>query len=187
MASQTFEHNHPDRFIVGTVGMPGERTFYLQAKTGERITTVRLEKEQVEMLSERTSDLLDMVRAKTLVTDDIPASPLPKLVDNAGLTMPVDPEFQVGTMSLGWDTSQVRLLVECYELTQQDAESGVTADPSEDDERRVMQVTLTGAQAREFARRAEQIIGAGREDCPFCSQPLDPSGHLCPRANGIPR
>ncbi|MCQ9366789.1 DUF3090 family protein [Brevibacterium sp. 50QC2O2] len=186
MASQVFEHSNPDRFIVGTVGLPGDRTFYLQAKSESRVTTVKLEKEQVEMLSERMAELLDMVRAKTLAVDEIPATALPRHYDNAGLSMPVDPEFRVGTMSLGWDTGLSRLLVECYELSQADAESGITADP-DDDERAVFKVVLSGAQAREFSRRADQVVGAGREDCPFCSLPLDPGGHLCPRANGVAR
>ena len=42
-------------------------------------------------------------------------------------------------------------------------------------------------QAREFARRAGALVAAGRPPCPFCGQALDPSGHICPRANGYRR
>ena len=188
MAAPIFEHSSPDRFIAGTVGLPGERTFFLQAASEGVVTSVTLEKEQVEMLGERMDELLDMVRAKGASTVPIPVGPLEELIDNAGLAMPVDAEFIVGTMSLGWDTQTGLLIVECFELTQQDAESGTSGDPDDDtQERRSLKVTLTAGQAREFARRADQVVNAGRSDCPFCALPLDPAGHMCPRANGIAR
>lgn len=188
MPPRVFEYPDPERFIVGTVGLPGERTFYLQASALGSITTVTLEKEQVEMLGERMNELLDMVRAKSDSGRAIPANPDPLLADNAGLVMPVDPEFRVGTMSLGWDTQKHHLVIECLEMTREDAEAGVSADPDDGEtDRDVMRVNLSAAAAREFARRADQIVNAGREDCPFCSLPLDPDGHLCPRANGVPR
>ncbi|MFL0577516.1 DUF3090 domain-containing protein [Brevibacterium luteolum] len=188
MAVPIFEHPSPDRFIAGTVGLPGERTFFLQVASEGVVTSVTLEKEQVEMLGERMDELLDMVRAKGASTVPIPVGPLEELIDNAGLAMPVDSEFIVGTMSLGWDTQAGLLIVECFELTQQDAESGTSGDPDDDSqERRSLKVTLTAGQAREFARRADQVVNAGRSDCPFCALPLDPAGHMCPRANGIAR
>ena len=30
----------PDRLVVGTIGRPGERAFYLQARSGKRVTSV---------------------------------------------------------------------------------------------------------------------------------------------------
>ena len=101
---------------------------------------------------------------------------------------PIEPEFRVGTMSLGWDTVKHELVIECFELTEADAQAGESADPDDDEvEREVLRIVLDAAGAREFARRGEQVVGAGRGDCPFCSLPLEPEGHLCPRANGIPR
>lgn len=187
MSAHVFEHSSPDRFIPGTVGLPGGRTFYLQATTGRNITTVLLEKEQVEILGERINELLDTVRAKSRGGNAIPAAPLPDYVDNSGLTMPVDAEFRVGTMSLGWDTSEHSLVIECLELTEEDARAGVSAEPSEDLDRNLLRVKLDAIHAREFARRAEQLVQAGRAECPFCALPLDPEGHLCPRANGVAR
>lgn len=187
MSGHVFEHATPDRFIPGTVGLPGGRTFYLQAVSGKDITSVLLEKEQVEMLGERINELLDTVRAKSWGSSDIPVSALPEYVDNSGLTMPVDAEFRVGTMSLGWDTRIQRLVIECLELTEADREAGISAEPSEDSDRDVLRVTLNAIQAREFARHAEMVVNAGRADCPFCSLPLDPEGHVCPRANGVAR
>ena len=43
------------------------------------------------------------------------------------------------------------------------------------------------AATREFIARAKRVVDAGRPPCPFCGQPLDPSGHLCPRHNGYRR
>jgi uncharacterized repeat protein (TIGR03847 family) len=48
----------------------------------------------------------------------------------------------------------------------------------------VMRVSLTGAAARAFAKRAIAVVAAGRPPCPFCGNPLDADGHVCPRANG---
>lgn len=188
MAAQLFDHPDPDRFVVGTIGLPGERTFFLQARSDQRITTVTVEKEQVEMLGERMNELLDLVRSKSHDPQSIPPMPREEFIDNAGLSVPVESEFRVGTMSLGWDTSAEHMVVECFELTQNDANSGTSADPEDESEARDrLRVVLTAAQAREFSRRADQVVNAGRADCPFCSLPLDAQGHICPRANGVPR
>ncbi len=48
----------PDRFIAGTVGQPGNRTFYLQAVQDKRVVSVLCEKQQVAMLAERVGALL---------------------------------------------------------------------------------------------------------------------------------
>ena len=42
-------------------------------------------------------------------------------------------------------------------------------------------------QARAFAKRALDVVNAGRPPCPLCSLPLDPEGHVCPRQNGYRR
>ena len=50
-----------------------------------------------------------------------------------------------------------------------------------------LRVWMAPANARAFAERARTVVAAGRPPCPFCSQPLDPQGHICPRANGYRR
>lgn len=188
MPAHAFDHPSPDRFIAGTVGLPGDRTFFLQASTAGAVHSVALEKEQVEILAERVDELLDLVRSRAEGDHGVPPEPVPELHDNAGLVTPVDAEFRVGTMSLGWDTQDHRLIIECFELTRADVESGASSDPGADgEERSVLRVRLTGAQAREFARRAEQVVTSGRGECPLCHQALDPSGHVCPRLNGVAR
>ncbi|GAA2091714.1 MULTISPECIES: DUF3090 domain-containing protein [Brevibacterium] len=188
MPAHVYDHQSPERFVVGTVGLPGERTFFLQATSAGRVDSFVLEKEQVEVLAERIDELLDLVRARSTGEHGVPPQPLPELEDNGGLVTPVDPEFRIGTMSMGWDTENHRLLLECFELTRADAESGSSSEPGDDgQERSVLRAMLPGPQAREFARRALQVVSAGRGECPLCHQPLDAAGHVCPRLNGVPR
>ena len=59
MPTLVHEHDWPDRVFVGTVGMPGSRTFYLQARTGTRTTSVALEKEHSAVLADTIQRLLD--------------------------------------------------------------------------------------------------------------------------------
>lgn len=182
-----YDHPTPERFVVGTIGLPGERTFLLQAKSGSSLTTVVVEKEQVEILADRITELLDMVMVKDPAAR-VPQSAIDERIDNAGLNVPIEPEFRVGTMSLGWDTVAHELVVECFELTEEDAQTGTSAEPDDDEvDREVLRIVLDAAGSREFSRRADQVVSAGRGDCPFCSLPLEPEGHLCPRANGIAR
>ena len=64
----------PERFIAGTVGEPGQRTFFLQARSGPRVTSVALEKQQVEILGERIDELLDeLMSAGGVATVDVKA------------------------------------------------------------------------------------------------------------------
>src|SRR6187549_1918083 len=105
MPRLVFEHPQPDRFVAGTVGQPGQRTFFLQARTGSRVTTVALEKSQVAVLAERVDDLLDEVlrRSAGVTGSTVPAVAPVASTDNGPLEAPIDEEFRVGTMSLAWD------------------------------------------------------------------------------------
>ncbi len=60
-----YMYDPPQRFVAGAVGQPGERTFYLQATDGSRVTSVSLEKFQVTQLAERLDELLDEVLRRT--------------------------------------------------------------------------------------------------------------------------
>ena len=109
MSRAVHEFRDPARFVVGTVGQPGERVFFVQATESGRTITVRCEKQQAKILSDRLGDLLDEIAAKS----DIPVPPAGGVVDDLDpLEMPVDPEFNVGTMSLGWDGEKGQVVVE---------------------------------------------------------------------------
>ena len=194
MPRQVFYYDSPERFVAGTVGEPGHRAFYLQASGGGRTTTVLLEKTQVAALAERVEELLDEVLRRSGGSASVPAVAPSELMDSAPLDQPLMEEFRVGTMALAWDGTVERLVVEAQAIVETDEDDPEAAAASEEelfeDEENgppLLRVRLTGAMARVFAKRALDIVAAGRPPCPFCSLPLDPEGHICPRQNGYRR
>ena len=176
-----YEYDQPDRFVAGTVGEPGQRTFFLQATEAGRVTSVALEKTQVAVLAERIDELLDDVVRRTGGEAAVPAIAPTTLMDTNPLATPVEEDFRVGTMSLAWDGDDERVVIECLEVGEEATTEGdLTPAPGAS----LLRVTLTGAAARAFAKRAGAVVAAGRPPCPFCGNPLDPEGHVCPRANG---
>src|SRR6478609_6240572 len=93
-----FEYDPPERFVAGTVGEPGQRTFFLQARGGGRTTSVSLEKQQVAVLAERVDALRDEVVRRTAGETDVPALTPTDESDTAPLDAPIEEEFRVGTM-----------------------------------------------------------------------------------------
>lgn len=174
----------PDRFVAGTVGQPGDRAFYLQASEDIRTVSVLLEKRQVEVLADRIGSLLEEVARQ--FGADVPERAPDDLLDSDPLRVPVEEEFRVGTMGLGWDAESEAVVIELLAATEEEIdESVVLGDTDEGPD--ALRVFLTPAAARAFAQRAGQVIAAGRRPCPLCEEPLDPSGHICPRLNGYRR
>ncbi len=186
---QVYFYDQPERFVAGTVGQPGARAFYLQASARGRITSVLLEKTQVAALAERIEEVLDEALRRSGGEAAIPAGAPQELLDTAPLDLPLEQEFRVGTMALAWDTVDSCLVVEAQALIEEEEGEEEGAAVFEDDENGpdMLRVRLSGAMARVFARRALDLVAAGRKPCPFCNLPLDPEGHLCPRANGYRR
>ena len=175
----------PERFVVGTVGEPGARTFFLQARTGAQVVSVALEKQQVAVLAERVDELLDEVMRSA--SSVVPAVAPYGLDDNAPLEQPISEEFRVGTMTLSWDPDDERVVIEVFPVIEV-LEPEAVDEPAEDEEpEEMLLVRLEPAHARAFVKRAELVVEAGRPSCPFCGGPIDPEGHLCVRANGFKR
>lgn len=172
MARRLFIFDDPDRFTAGTVGEPGDRAFYLQARKGGTVVSVGLEKAQVAALADRLDDLLDAVEAP----------PRPISDDERDLDQPVVELFRVGAMALAWDAASESVVIEAQTPTE-DGEYAELPDDAEDGPD-LLRVRIDPGTARAFVRRAEGLISAGRPLCPFCGQPLDPQGHFCPRSNG---
>jgi uncharacterized repeat protein (TIGR03847 family) len=191
MARIVFEYDPPDRFVAGTVGEPGQRTFYLQATGGGRTTSVALEKQQVSALAERVEALLDEVVRQSSGEAAVPAVTPSDVTDTEPLASPVEEEFRVGTMAIAWDTDDEVVVIEAQELTESEEDDDETETPLIDDEAdegpTLLRVRITGAAARAFVSRAQAVVAAGRPPCPFCGGPLDAGGHVCPRANGYRR
>lgn len=180
MPRQVFDFDPPDRFVVGTVGQPGQRTFFLQASGDGRVISVALEKAQVLVLAERLGELLDEVRRRGA---DVPPGAPPELEDVAPLDQPILEEFRVGTMALAWDGNAGLVVVEAHAVV---PEVEGEEPPVEDEENGpdLLRVRFTADAARAFVDRAMRVVAAGRPPCPLCGLPLDPEGHVCPRQNG---
>ncbi|MEV5596745.1 DUF3090 domain-containing protein [Streptomyces sp. NPDC052496] len=194
MSRQVFFYDAPDRFVAGTVGLPGRRSFFLQATASGRTTSVALEKTQVAALAERIDELLDEVVRRSGGNAPVPAVAPAEMTDTAPLESPVEEEFRVGTMALAWDGDEQRMIIEAQALVELEADTDEDLAEAEerllqDDENGppMLRVRLTGTMARSFAKRALEVVNAGRPPCPLCSLPLDPEGHVCPRQNGYRR
>ncbi len=172
----------PDRFVAGTVGQPGSRTFYLQAVHQGRVVSVMLEKQQVAVLAERIGALLVEVNRRF----GTPLPPEADVEDLSPLVTPVDAEFRVGTMGLGWDAEAQAVVVELLAVSDTAIDASVILDDA-DEGPDAVRVFLTPASAQQFAARSNRVISAGRPPCPLCEDPLDPQGHLCVRTNGYRR
>jgi uncharacterized repeat protein (TIGR03847 family) len=177
-----FSYDPPERFVAGTVGQPGERTFYLQAASGGRITSVVLEKFQVSLLAERIDELLDEVLRRTGGRTKVPAAAPAELADDGPLDLPLTEDFRVGAIALAWDGEDERVVIEAQEESETPIEPLAEDVPEEGPG--VLRVRISAGAARAFSQRAIQLVGAGRPPCPLCGLPLDEEGHICPRQNG---
>jgi uncharacterized repeat protein (TIGR03847 family) len=189
MAILVHRYDAPDRFVAGTVGQPGERAFFLQAREGNRITSVTCEKRQVSVLAEHLDRVLDEVLRRSAGGVNVPPASS-RASDTDPLDAPITEEFRVGTMTIAWDPSIDRIVIELFsnvdedETAEEAAPAPAAGEPDEIEADEVFVVKITASYARDFVARAQALVAAGRPSCPFCLQPIDPHGHICPRANG---
>jgi uncharacterized repeat protein (TIGR03847 family) len=190
MSRRRYLFDPPERFVAGTVGRPGDRTFFLQARDGPRVVSVVLEKVQVAVLADRLGELLSElerrgVEAAVAAAEARAAAQGTPGDDTGPLDEPLNEAFRAGSLTLGWDGDAERVLVEA----RAQSEDGEEIDPDEDDDEEedgpdLLRVRMTADAARSFVARAARIVAAGRPPCPLCGAPLDPQGHICPRRNG---
>jgi uncharacterized repeat protein (TIGR03847 family) len=178
--STSFELEEPDRFTAGAVGPPGERVFYLQAREGGNVVTLKCEKEHVRALGEYLAGLLERL---TPVSGGVPA--------DLTLLEPLSAPWAVGSIAAGYDQGRDRIVIVANELVEEDQEEG--DEPTEASEASEEKKTpdgaaarflITRAQASAFVARSRELMKGGRANCPMCNQPIDPGGHICPRSNG---
>lgn len=165
--SESWELDRPGRFTVGTLGEPGRRVFYFQAFADGAEIAVKCEKQQAVALAEHLVNLL-----ADLPGDDrepvAPAEALP----------PTDLHWTVGSISIGVDRGESRLVVLLEELLiDEEDDEPITRDPSR------LRVHLTRDQVKAYASQVEALAATGRPICRLCEQPIDPDGHACPRLN----
>ena len=171
-----------ERFVVGTVGEPGERSFFLQARSGNRLTSVLLEKSQVVAIADRLEILLRELRRVD------PALVIQRVApDDQPLEAPIMEEFRVGLVSLSWLSDREMVSIELQAVNENAPEGEEVLADDDSDAPDLLRVILTPSQTDAFVKRAGVVVNAGRPPCPFCGLALDPQGHVCPRANGYRR
>ena len=165
MSPVVFEYENPRRVVAGTVGQPGERVFYLQVEEDSRVTSVKMEKQQVSILAEQLDELMDAQHVERQFAE----------IDTAPLSMPLESEFSADSIAIKFKQGDSVIVLE------------VSGEPEERDEQVTVVIHLRTSQVPAFVERCRRVVAAGRKPCPVCRQPLDPSGHVCPRANGYHR
>jgi uncharacterized repeat protein (TIGR03847 family) len=156
------------RLTAGAVGPRGQRVFYVQVRRGNRLISLTAEKEQVRALADAVGRLLDSLAEKNprLITSD------DMLITDMSLEEPIEPEFRIGQMGLGYDAERdmVILLVQ--------------SSVDDDGEPLRARFSASRPQMRALSSHASQVVAAGRPICGNCGRPIDPSGHFCPQRNG---
>lgn len=153
----------PELFTAGTVGPPGQRTFFLQARLDGQLCSVRLEKQQVSALAEYLAGMLHDLPTPTDV------APAPDLVH------PVEAQWIVASIGVAYDNNQDRIVILVEEFP--------ADDEVDDDDVQRLRVSITRSQVRAFIERATFLVAGGRPPCRLCGAPVDPTGHPCPRHN----
>ncbi|MEK6720012.1 MAG: DUF3090 domain-containing protein [Chloroflexota bacterium] len=192
MSRRQFMFEAPDRFVTGTVGLPGQRIFYLQARTAGRIVSVSLEKVQVAVLADRLGALVIELAERGIGAEAAePVDP-----DMEPLDEPINEAFRATSLTLGWDPASERFIVEAHALPieedgdeDEEPESIASAadlplGPIDEEDDAILRVALTPEATRSFVERAVRVLRSGRPPCPLCGAPLEASGHICPRGNG---
>ncbi len=179
MPTRVHEFAWPDRVVVGTIGLPGARTFYLQVRAGTQIVSIALEKQQSALLAEKIDEILDQLITVEGNPFSVPTSTPIELVDNDQLEA-VQEQFRTGAMSLGWDPTTAQVVIEAYPITDVDVdENDESLDEDGATEPEMLLVRMPVGTARAFAKRTREIVGAGRPTCSLCGYPIDADGHIC--------
>jgi uncharacterized repeat protein (TIGR03847 family) len=179
MPTRVHEFAWPDRIVVGTIGLPGARTFYLQVRAGTQMVSIAMEKQQSALLADKIDEILDHLLSIEGNPHSIPTSTPIELVDNDELEA-VQEQFRTGAMTLGWDPTTAQVVIEAYPVTDVDADSNdESLDGDDADVPEMLLVRMPVGTARAFAKRTREVVGAGRPACPLCGYPVDADGHVC--------
>ena len=162
-----------DRITADAVGEPGSRTFYLQARNGDDVVTLIVEKEQVRLLAASVLDLLATIGLETETGPD---------EDAMDLEEPFGPRWRAGRLSIGYEEDSDQFLLEIEEFQPELEEDDPSLLLREDAE--LMRLWASREQMFALSRHAATVVDRGRPTCQFCGNPLDPEGHACPAMNG---
>jgi len=166
MASH-IELNPVSQITVGTIGVPGQRTFFLQGSRGSQTISLAIEKEQARMLAESFAALIQELEKKFPEPDDDAA-----VWTDMRLREPVDALFRVGNIGIGYNEDSNQIVLVTYELV------------DEDEEPNVVSYWVSRAQVQALVQHVYDVVKAGRPICGNCGKPIDATGHFCPHRNG---
>jgi len=175
MPTHQWNFDRPDRFIVGTIGAPGEREFYFQVRQGNTLVSLATEKSQVSALAARVSTIIREVKKNTPLSSVQPTGN-----DDGPLELPLDSEFTVGAIGIAFDPSDLEIEISFRSDLDESEDAAESMLPTVD-------VRLDLSLALAFVSRTQALVARGRPLCPFCISPINPEGHLCPRSNGYRR
>ena len=178
--SSSFSFDHPDHFTTGTIGEPGHRVFFIQARQDGEVASLRLEKQQVAALGEYLGGIL---------ADLPPADALP-VVESTATEDPDEIAWVVGRLAVAYEEADDRIVIvaeEFLDIAEEDLEALDLDDPASliaaGYEPATARFRLTRAQVAAFIVVGDQLVQSGRPPCRLCGQPIDPEGHACPRLN----
>jgi uncharacterized repeat protein (TIGR03847 family) len=174
MAGQIIEMNPVSRITIEAIGPPGQRLFLLQASQGTETITLKIEKEQAQVLAHSIDQLLEELAERFPREISMMEEPL---ASELMLREPLEPLFAIGQMGLGYDESQDALVLVIQELVPEE----------ETQNARMARFWATRGQMQAISRHTLEIVARGRPICPLCSRPIDPDGHFCPKSNGHDR
>ena len=175
--SDSFEFREVTHFTAGAIGEPGQRVFYLQIGDASSTVTVKLEKQQVKALAQFLKGVLDDLPS---ITEPATATPL---------ISPTIPEWTVGQIAVGVDEADAEVVLVIGELIVDEDDEGDELDLEDDilmvdeDDGAKVRAHIGVAQAASFIVTSDELMEGGRPPCRLCGQPLDPTGHACPRLN----
>ena len=175
MSRQIYNLDLVERFVLGTVGQPGERQFFIQAVKAGQAFSFALEKAQAQALTDRFKEILKETKT---ISNSV-------LKDVAPLQTPIESEFELGVMAITWKFDSQHIAFEAQGITNENSDRVYEEIASDDepDAPPMLRLLLTPAQVQSFVQRAQSIIKAGRQPCMFCGGPINLDGHICPRAN----
>jgi uncharacterized repeat protein (TIGR03847 family) len=163
-----------DRITADAIGEPGQRVFYIQARAGEDLVTVIVEKQQVQLLSASVLELMATIGIETGEGPD---------ESQMDIEEPFDARWRAGRLALGFDEALGVFTLEIEEFRPEpDEEQDPDSTPQGDQE--VIRLLATSEQMFALSRHGAAVAARGRPACQFCGNPMDPEGHSCPAMNG---
>ncbi len=167
-----------DRITAGAVGEPGQRVFFLQGRQSERLVTILVEKQQVELLS---ASLVEILARSGKETGRGPSD------EEMDLEEPVEPVWRAGRLSIGYEQDRDLILLELVELVpeqEEEPDEPIEVDEELELDAERLRLWATREQMLALSRHGAAVVARGRPTCQFCGNPIDPEGHRCPAMNG---